>query len=404
MQTRKTKAPPGQSRPLCLRCFRTPELCYCEAVGRVDNQTEILILQHRRERMHPFNTARIVHRTLDNSRLICERNEFLATMALPISANAGLLYPGKDATLLTEVAPDQRPDQLIILDGTWHHAKTLYRDVSALHGLPKYRLAPAEPGKYRIRMEPNATSLSTLEAVAAALRQLEPETKNITALTRAFNCMIEKQLDHPQSIYSGLAVKPKKIPNANVPKSITQPTGNLVLAYGEATPIDYTAVDGWDELNRNRATSVLPPVYWCAHRFGHADAKDRFCCYLDGGRNLAPKFYDFIDLSPREFDHSVSAETFAQQWQDFIKDDDLLLIYNFNALKLLRNCGINHDPYLAVNSINFDPLKRHRSIESFVSHHRGTLSSPLFKGRAGRRLATMTSLVEVLARIDSAEA
>ena len=397
-QTRKSKAPPGEFRQQCLKCFRTPELCYCEAVGSIENQTEILILQHRRERMHPFNTARIVDRTLNNSQLICERNEDLAARALPISDNAGLLYPSKDAVLLTDIPADQRPDQLIILDGTWHHAKTLYRDVDRLHALPKYRLAPTEPGKYRIRMEPNETSLSTLEAVAAALRQLEPETENIDALMTAFDCMIEKQLDHPESVYSGLAVRPKKIPNPNVPKSISHPVGNLVLAYGEAAPIDYAEVGSWGELNKKRSTSKLPPVYWCAHRLGASGSEDRFCCFLDGGQDLASKFYDFMNLPEDEFENGVSTAVFAEKWRDFIREDDLLLIYNRNALHLLHNSGIATNNHLAVNSINYDPLQEHSTIESFVEFSGGELSPPLFKGRAGRRLATMTSLVEVLAK------
>lgn len=381
-----------------MACFRTPELCYCDAVGRIENRTEILILQHRRERMHPFNTARIVNRTLSNSQLICERNEDLARMTLPISANAGLLYPSKDATLLTEIPPAQRPDQLIILDGTWHHAKTLYRDIAALQTLPKYRLAPAEPGNYRIRMEPNATALSTLEAVCAALKQLEPETENIDALMVAFNCMIEKQLSHPESVYSGLTIKPKKIPNANIPKSITHPEGNIVLAFGEATPIDYAEVDGWNELNRKRSSSTEPPVYWCAHRFGGTSAEDRFSCFLDGGRDLASKFYDFMDLTPNDFDHAVSAASFSARWKSFVRDDDLLLIYNHNALQMIRNCSIAAREHLIVNGINYDPLKQHKTIEAFVKHAGGKLSPPMFKGRAGRRLATMTSLIEVLSK------
>lgn len=314
-------------------------------------------------------------------------------MDLPIAANAGLLYPGKDAQLLTDVPPDQRPEQLVILDGTWHHAKTLYRDVKPLQRLPKYRLAPSQPGRYRIRMEPNETSLSTLEAVAAALHQLEPDTKNIDSLMAAFNCMIEKQLDHPQSVYSGLAVKPKKIPNANVPKSITQPTGGLVLAYGEATPIDYAQVDNWADLNRRRSTSELPPVYWCAHRLGSGE---QFSCFLNGGRQLEPKFYQFMDLQSEDFSDAVTAESFADQWTQFINDDDLVLIYNHNAEKLLLNCGIATTHSMLVNGINFDPTKQCDSLEQFITQNGGELERPMFKGRAGRRLATMTALVKVL--------
>ena len=402
-QTRQTRAPAGQFRQRCTKCFRTPELCYCESIGSIENRTEILILQHRRERMHPFNTARIVNRTLKNSRLICERNEELAQMALPIRSNAGLLYPSKDATLLTEVSAEQRPQQLIVLDGTWHHAKTLYRDIAGLQKLPKYRLAPTKPGNYRIRMEPNATSLSTLEAVCAALKQLEPETENTDALMTAFDCMIEKQLSHPESVYSGLAIKPQKIPNANIPKSLTHPERNIVLAFGEAKPVDYVELKSWNELNRKKSTSRDPPVYWCAHRLGGTSRQDRFSCFLEGGRDLAAKFYQFMDLKPNDFEHAVSASSFSARWQQFIRNDDLLLIYNHNALQMIRNCGISASQHLTVNGINFDPLKKHKTIEAFVTHSGGELSRPMFKGRAGRRLATMTSLIQVLSKMGTHE-
>ena len=313
-------------------------------------------------------------------------------MDLPIAPKAGLLYPSKDAQLLTDLPPQSRPEQLIILDGTWHHAKTLYRDVAQLQSLPKYRLAPSQPGQYRIRMEPNETSLSTIEAVAAALEQLEPETPNIAALIDAFNCMIEKQLAHPKSVYSGLAVKPKKIPNPNIPKLLTEPEGNVVIAYGEATPIDYEKVSGWAELNQQRTSNDFPPVYWIAHRLG---SDDRFACFLDGGKNLADKFYSFMDLRPDDFSAAVSAEAFAQKWNHFIQDDDLVVVPNKNAATLLGNCGISNN-HLTINGINFDPLKRCNSIEQFVTAHDGELEPPMFKGRAGRRLATMTSLVNVL--------
>ena len=120
-------------------------------------------------------------------------------MELPILPGAVLLYPGKQSKLLTELSPMQRPTQLVILDGTWHHAKTLYRDIPQLHTLPQYRLAPATPGQYRIRLEPTATSLSTVEATVAALKFLEPETEGFEQLLGAFNLMVEQQLAHPNA-------------------------------------------------------------------------------------------------------------------------------------------------------------------------------------------------------------
>lgn len=183
----------------CYACFRPKDLCFCSSIPRIDNRTEVLILQHWRERFHPFNTARIVQRALLKSQLLADHTPNLEKQ-LHLQPRAGLLYPGPSAWLVSDLAPEQHPAQLVILDGTWNQAKTLLRDLPALQALPRYRLAPTAPSRYRIRREPNISSLSTIEAAVAALRILEPETVGFDQLLRAFDTMIEVQLAHSGSV------------------------------------------------------------------------------------------------------------------------------------------------------------------------------------------------------------
>ena len=182
----------------CYACFRPKESCYCSSIPQIDNRTDVLILQHWRERFHPFNTARIVQRALLKSQLLADHTPNLEKQ-LQLQPHAGLLYPGRSAMLISDLAPDQRPAQLVVLDGTWNQAKTLLRDLPALHALPRYRLAPTAPSRYRIRREPNDSSLSTIEAAVAALRILEPETVGFDQLLRAFDTMVDVQLAHSGS-------------------------------------------------------------------------------------------------------------------------------------------------------------------------------------------------------------
>ena len=188
----------GPPRDYCYRCFRPAEDCFCAVIPTIENKTEVLILQHMRERFHPFNTARIVHRALQNSTLLVDHTKDLAAR-ISLRPGAGLLYPGPGAALLADLTADQRPEQLVVLDGTWHHAKTLVRDIPDLHSLPRYQLAPASPSRYRIRREPSAAFLSTVEATVAALRVLEPGTGGLDQLLQAFDHMVERQLAHPKS-------------------------------------------------------------------------------------------------------------------------------------------------------------------------------------------------------------
>ena len=181
------------SRVRCYDCYRPIANCFCAVVPSIANRTAVLIVQHRRESFHPFNTARIVRLALQNSTLVVDHTQRISER-LVVRSRAGLLYPGPASTLLSKLPEGQRPEQLVVVDGTWHQVKTLVRDVAAIRNLPQYRLAPTEPSNFRIRLEPNAAALSTVEAVVAALRMLEPKTTGFEQLLQAFDLMVDRQL------------------------------------------------------------------------------------------------------------------------------------------------------------------------------------------------------------------
>ncbi len=62
------------------------------------------------------------------------------------------------------------PRRLVVPDGTWTQARRMIQRVPALRGLPRLAL-PAAPATPRLR-RPVEGGMSTLEAVAAALRSL----------------------------------------------------------------------------------------------------------------------------------------------------------------------------------------------------------------------------------------
>lgn len=181
----------------CHRCLRPMIDCFCDAIPQIENRTNILILQHRRERQHRFNTVRIVERALQNCQVLIGYKEDFTSMELPFTRQVGLLYPGSDARYLSEVPPSDMPSQLVILDGTWNHTKTFVRGIPSIRDLPRFRLRPATAGRYRIRLEPDLQSLSTLEATVMALESMEPGLAGTANLLAVFNQMIEAQLAHP---------------------------------------------------------------------------------------------------------------------------------------------------------------------------------------------------------------
>jgi len=372
----------NEVRQRCYQCFRPMSLCLCEAIPRIDNRTDVLILQHIVERFHPFNTARIVHKALRRCHLIVDHNRRLGTHHLPIQAGAGLLYPQANARLLTELPAAERPTQLVIIDGTWHQAKTIVRDVPQLRDLPCYRLAPSSPGQYRIRREPNARSLSTLEATVAALQALEPDTAGLDQLLAAFNKMVADQLGHAAS-HAAARQKEKRQPWARyIPPTLLQNPDRLVVAYGEATPG-----------RPGRRTAAPTPVNWVAQRLGTAE---RFSCRLRQQQPLSDAALEHMRLSATDFDDAVSRDEFRHRWNHFLRRNDVLIVYHPGTCRLLRHIEASRPRCLVLKSIFAELRAGFHSPEELMTAEGLTLPNSEDKSRANQRLDMAVALVEHL--------
>ena len=356
----------------------------------------MLILQHQRERTHPFNTARIVSQALKRSQLIFDRNESFASRKLPISQGAALLYPGKESKLLSEIEPEKLPEQLILIDGTWDHAKALFRDIPQLHDLPQFKLAPATPGQYRIRREPTATSLSTLEATVAALKHLEPKTEGLNDLLKAFDTMVEQQLAHPKARYN--EPEPGKVETLNVPRSLLRDSDNVVVAYGEATPPNCHPRVGWDEFNRQKKlVANRPPVVWVAERLSRGELSETFFAEIIRPKEpIADKYLAHMGLKEQDFDSAISLDEFRNRWLKFIREDDLLFVPSHHTLKQLENCRLPVPSHLSLKSINHDPRGKFGCLSEYLKEVSAPEPVQRHCSRAGERLANSVSLIHYL--------
>ncbi len=221
------------ARERCYVCFRPLAACHCAAIPRIENQTPVLLVQHRRESFHPFNTARIVRHGLVNSELVVDQNQRLAAR-IDLRPGAALLFPGSQARRLDELSPAERPAQLVVVDGTWHQVKTVLRHVPALRELPQYCLAPTRPSNFRIRREPNDQALSTVEAVVAALQILEPETAGLEQLLTVFNLMIDRQLAQPRPVAGRRRLRRPRRTGPFIPPVLIDELERIVVTYCEA--------------------------------------------------------------------------------------------------------------------------------------------------------------------------
>lgn len=176
-------------RPTCYRCFRPRVSCICSLVPTVDNRTRVLIVQHPRERTHPFGTVRLARLGLRNA-------EIHVGAVCPPCAPPGavLLYPSPTTPPIDELP--EPPPALVVLDGTWPSSRSLLRENPWIATLPRVGLRPTSPGRYRIRKAPRPeVQLSTIEAIVAALRAIEPDTVGLDRLLDAFDAMIDHQID-----------------------------------------------------------------------------------------------------------------------------------------------------------------------------------------------------------------
>jgi DTW domain-containing protein YfiP len=141
----------------------------CAAIPTLATRTRIVIVRHHLERWRSSNSGRLAHLALPNS-VIVDHGGSGGVASLPPLEGAWLVFPEGEPTL---TAPAPPPRQLVVLDATWSQARRMFRKLAGLRGLPVLRLADAPMPAARLRESPSPGRVSTIEAIARALRLVE---------------------------------------------------------------------------------------------------------------------------------------------------------------------------------------------------------------------------------------
>lgn len=173
---------------------------------------EVLILQHPLEEKQAKGSARLLHLSLPNSRLLVgevfEEQQLEALLHAPFAPDeqrkkAVLLYPNTadDAHIARPVPIDSthaEPGELrlVVLDGTWRKSRKMLYENPLLQSLPRLELQDTPASQYLIRKAHGAHQLSTLEATCYALMQLEKDSAKYAPLLDAFNGFVAQQLSY----------------------------------------------------------------------------------------------------------------------------------------------------------------------------------------------------------------
>lgn len=192
-------------RQICPDCLRPKITCICHLVSTVNTDIEVLILQHPLEISETKGTARLLHLSLPNSKLLT--GELFEDATWISVNNTILLYPvtPEDHSLGINAPPELSASwlnqlhhiRLIIIDGTWRKSRKILCKNPYLQTLPRLILDDLPAGQYTIRKARKAHQLSTMEAASAALAQMEGNPAKYEPLNDAFlafNTMLTEQM------------------------------------------------------------------------------------------------------------------------------------------------------------------------------------------------------------------
>ncbi len=303
------------ARQTCTTCRRPESVCLCSAIVAVPNRTPVTIVQHMRERHHPFNTARIAELALDRCDLVIAWDGEMADPEFP--TGTALLYPGPDAVDLGSLAVDERPKRLVVLDGTWPHAKGMYKRHAWLRALPTVSLSPTVPSAYAIRREPAEHCLSSVESIAAALALIEPDNASIPSMLAGFHALVSSQVNRDRSAdASPRRVKRNRLALAEQLHNRAQ---DVVVVYAETTPPK-----------------------------GHVRADDRDVLQLTAVRIASGETFDALGqvrvmpdecqmermgISEEAVRNASGATSMAAEWAEFVRPTDLLVAWSFATVE-----------------------------------------------------------------------
>jgi DTW domain-containing protein YfiP len=207
---------------------------------------EVVILQHPQENDVVLGTAPLVAAALERARVVVglswpsleaavgreglDRARWGVLFASRLPEGTPPPKPGSVTLLDRHERPravDAKPlEGLVVLDGTWSQAKTLWWRNPWLLKLARVSLAPREPSLYgRLRKEPRREWVSTLEAIADVLPALDPPRaaeleQSRSELRRVMRTMLQRVRDRLGSLQPPLNHRKKRgvrRPNAAMP-------------------------------------------------------------------------------------------------------------------------------------------------------------------------------------------
>ncbi|CAN5662959.1 hypothetical protein BH10BDE1_BH10BDE1_15390 [soil metagenome] len=200
-----------QGRQFCWSCRQPGDACYCSRLRPFDAQIEFVVLIHKIEARRRIATGRMSSLLLKRSTLI-EGDQFdshpkVNELIARDGVHPVVLYPGPGSIDLTytprdelkRLAPEGQRLLVFVIDGTWATARRTMRLSKNLSRLPRVCFSPRRESQFKVRKQPAAHCLSTLEAIHETI-ELLGDTQGFDTASREhdhmldiFSFMVERQ-------------------------------------------------------------------------------------------------------------------------------------------------------------------------------------------------------------------
>lgn len=298
-----------------------------------------------------------------------------------------LLWPGPGAKDLRELDPTSAKT-LVVVDGTWALARKLVRINPRIGRLPRYALAPERESQYRIRAEPRAECVSTIEATMLALGILERDEARFSAMLRPFTAMVDTQIDHQRTHQGhrhrrGQGPKPRPVPDA------LRDLRKVVVMAGEA--------NAWPHRRSSAEHQYNPPHELIQLVAVRADSGERFEAVIAPRQRLAPMTPIHTRLMAETIRAGISLAAFQERWRAFLSDGDILCSWGPYAPHLIVKEGGYLPPQ--VLDLRFAASRWLRgpagAVEDLCSKW-GLAPEPIGLGRGGERAARALAVARFL--------
>ncbi|MEK6555282.1 MAG: tRNA-uridine aminocarboxypropyltransferase [Bdellovibrionota bacterium] len=199
-------------RTRCWACTQPEFSCFCKHVERFNSNIDFVILIHPLEVRRRIATGRMSHLCLENSFLLkgqdFSENEVIDRLLADQTRHCVVLYPGKSSVNLTDLEIPERQSifpatkklTIFVIDGTWTTARKMIRSHNLIN-LPRICFTPVKPSNFRVRKQPAAFCLSTIEAIHHTIeligesQGLDVSQRPHDKLLKVFDSMVELQLD-----------------------------------------------------------------------------------------------------------------------------------------------------------------------------------------------------------------